>query len=96
MNVDSEKYKELKKLSRLARITGIANFFVGTGVIAMIIFFGSEKGMDIFSLLVALMVGYSWYKGANLIFMSKEMLAFASVEEYMKHVEDESRKDSDI
>ena len=96
MDTETEKYKELKKLSRLAKVAGVCNFFFGAGIIFMLILLGSQEDMLIVSLLISLMVGYSWYKGAQLLFMSKEILAFSSVEEYMKHIENESKKDSDL
>ena len=93
MDINTEKYKEVRKLSLLAKTSGIINFFVGGAVLALAIVFGSENGMNILSLFISIMVGYSWYRGANLIFMSKDMLAFASIEDYMQHIKNESNND---
>ena len=91
----SEQKRELIRLSRVARISGGFSILVGFFVLFLLIVIASEEGMNIVVLLVSSFIGYGWYKSVQMFHMSKDMLQFESFEEYVKHVEEQSRKNDE-
>lgn len=93
MNNIPDPKRELIRLSRLAKISGTVSFLMGAFVIYILIIVGAQEGMNLVLLLVSGFVGYGWYKSIQMFYMSKDMLQFSSFEEYVKHLEEEAKKE---
>ena len=91
----TQKLKELYRLSRLARFTGIISGLTGTALLALTIISAGNKGFTILSLILAVIVGFIWHRSVKLVSVGNEMRNFSSFEDYLEHVKEQIRKEDE-
>lgn len=86
---------ELKRLSRLAKLGSLVSFAVSFFFMFVLIMAASKDGMNLVVMFIAAVLGWGWYKNAQLFTIGIDMLKFDSFKDYIKHVEEEQRKDEE-
>lgn len=89
-NDTTDERNKIVKASKTARALSAMFFFIGGFSLAVTIYYNvtvNEGTMTLFSLISAVLIGIIWHRGALFNRMSREVLKFETVEEYVSFVE---------
>lgn len=93
--INSEDYKKVLKTSRFTRIASMLMFFLGGIGLYFAMEFNAQVGggtMTFVGLTGAILVGLLWHQASIVSAISRNVLKFESIDDYVKHVEESKNK----
>lgn len=95
-NNSTDERSKIVKASKTARMLSVMFFFIGGFSVAVTIYYNvtvNEGMMTLFSLISAVLIGIIWHRGSVFNRMSRDVLKFETVEDYVSFVEKDIDKD---